>query len=73
MFSNFTTSKHSAFPGSCFANYSWTGKIRWNLIRDVNKGSKLLGTVAQKDYTIDHPKTTDFYYNWNSCRNIKNS
>ena len=31
------------------------------LIRDVNNGSKLLGTVAQKDYTIDLPKTTDVY------------
>lgn len=31
------------------------------LIRDVNNGSKLLGTVAQKDYTIDHPKTTDVF------------
>ena len=31
------------------------------LIRDVNKGSKLLGTVAQKDYTIDLPKTTDIF------------
>ena len=31
------------------------------LIRDVNRGSKLLGTVAQKDYTIDLPKTTDIY------------
>ena len=31
------------------------------LIRDVNRGSKLLGTVAQKDYTIDHPLTTDIF------------
>lgn len=31
------------------------------LIRDVNKGSKLLGTIAQKDYTIDSPKTEDLY------------
>jgi len=31
------------------------------LIRDVNRGSKLLGTVAQKDFTIDHPKTNDVY------------
>jgi ATP-dependent Lon protease len=31
------------------------------LIRDVNRGSKLLGTVAQKDYTIDRPKPTDIY------------
>jgi len=31
------------------------------LIRDVNRGSKLLGTVAQKDYTVDNPKTTDIY------------
>ncbi len=31
------------------------------LIRDVNRGSKLLGTVAQKDYTIDHPKTSDVF------------
>ncbi len=31
------------------------------LIRDVNKGSKLLGTVAQKDYTIDHPTPADLY------------
>jgi len=31
------------------------------LIRDVNRGSKLLGTVAQKDYTVDNPKATDIY------------
>ncbi|MFW5830885.1 MAG: endopeptidase La [Prolixibacteraceae bacterium] len=31
------------------------------LIQDVNKGSKLLGTVAQKDYTIDEPEVKDFY------------
>ncbi len=31
------------------------------LIRDVNRGSKLLGTVAQKDYTIDRPETKDLY------------
>ena len=31
------------------------------LIRDVNKGSKLLGTVAQKDYTIDRPAKEDLY------------
>ncbi|WP_297086975.1 endopeptidase La [uncultured Draconibacterium sp.] len=31
------------------------------LIRDVNRGSKLLGTVAQKDYTVDRPETADLY------------
>ena len=31
------------------------------LIQDVNKGSKLLGTVAQKDYTVDEPGVNDFY------------
>ncbi len=31
------------------------------LIRDVNRGSKLLGTVAQKDYTIDRPEKGDLY------------
>ncbi|MCK5730765.1 MAG: endopeptidase La [Draconibacterium sp.] len=31
------------------------------LIRDVNKGSKLLGTIAQKDYTVDKPKPADLY------------
>ncbi|MEZ5105303.1 MAG: endopeptidase La [Draconibacterium sp.] len=31
------------------------------LIRDVNRGSKLLGTVAQKDYTVDLPETKDLY------------
>jgi ATP-dependent Lon protease len=31
------------------------------LIRDVNKGSKLLGTIAQKDYTIDRPEKGDLY------------
>jgi ATP-dependent Lon protease len=31
------------------------------LIRDVNKGSKLLGTVAQKDYTVDRPEKEDLY------------
>jgi ATP-dependent Lon protease len=27
------------------------------LIQDVYRGSRLLGTVAQKDYTIDDPET----------------
>ena len=31
------------------------------LIRDVYQGSRLLGTIAQKDYTIDEPKTSDLY------------
>ncbi|MBN2636723.1 MAG: endopeptidase La [Prolixibacteraceae bacterium] len=31
------------------------------LIRDVNKGSKLLGAIAQKDYTIDLPEEKDLY------------
>ena len=31
------------------------------LVRDVNRGSKLLGTVAQKDYTVDRPGTKDLY------------
>ena len=31
------------------------------LIRDVNRGSKLLGTVAQKDYTVDHPGISDIF------------
>ncbi len=31
------------------------------LIRDVNQGSKLLGTIAQKDYTVDEPKPSDLY------------
>lgn len=31
------------------------------LIRDVNRGSKLLGTVAQKDYTIDKPEPKDLF------------
>ncbi len=31
------------------------------LIRDVNKGGKLLGTIAQKDYTIDRPEEKDLY------------
>ncbi len=31
------------------------------LVRDVNRGSKLLGTVAQKDYTIDRPEVKDLY------------
>lgn len=31
------------------------------LIRDVNRGSKLLGTVAQKDYTVDRPEPKDLY------------
>ncbi len=32
-----------------------------DLIRDVNQGSKLLGTIAQKDYTVDEPKPSDLY------------
>ncbi len=32
-----------------------------DLIRDVNSGSKFLGTIAQKDYTVDHPKPDDLY------------
>lgn len=31
------------------------------LIRDVNNGSKLLGTIAQKDYTVDRPEQKDLY------------
>lgn len=31
------------------------------LIRDVNSGSKLLGTIAQKDYTVDQPGQKDLY------------
>ena len=31
------------------------------LIRDVNKGNKLLGTIAQKDYTVDRPEIKDLY------------
>lgn len=31
------------------------------LIKDVYKGSRLLGTVAQKDYTIDDPATKDLF------------
>ncbi len=31
------------------------------LIKNVYQGSRLLGTVAQKDFTIDEPKTSDLY------------
>ena len=31
------------------------------LIRDVNSGAKLLGTVAQKDHSIDRPEIKDLY------------
>jgi len=31
------------------------------LIKDVYQGSRLLGAIAQKDYTIDKPKTEDLY------------
>ncbi|SHF28866.1 ATP-dependent Lon protease [Mariniphaga anaerophila] len=31
------------------------------LIQDVYKGSRLLGTIAQKDYTIDEPEIKDLY------------
>lgn len=31
------------------------------LIRDVNNGSKLLGTISQKDYTVDKPEPKDLY------------
>ncbi len=31
------------------------------LIRDVYEGSKLLGTLAQKDYTIDDPKKDELF------------
>jgi ATP-dependent Lon protease len=31
------------------------------LIKDVYRGSRLLGTVAQKDYTIDDPSAKDLY------------
>jgi ATP-dependent Lon protease len=31
------------------------------LIQDVYRGSRLLGTVAQKDYTIDDPETKDLF------------
>ncbi|QGY43180.1 endopeptidase La [Maribellus comscasis] len=32
------------------------------LIKDVYAGGRLLGTIAQKDYTIDKPKTTDLFH-----------
>ena len=35
------------------------------LIRDVNRGSKLLGTIAQKDYTIDRPEEKRSLFDWN--------
>ncbi len=31
------------------------------LLKDVNSGSKLLGTVAQKDYTVDEPTPDDLF------------
>jgi len=31
------------------------------LVRDVNKGKKLLGTLAQKDHTIEHPEIEDLF------------
>jgi ATP-dependent Lon protease len=31
------------------------------LIQDVYRGSRLLGTIAQKDYTIDEPSESDLY------------
>ncbi len=31
------------------------------LIKDVNKGGRLLGTIAQKDYKIDDPKGDELY------------
>lgn len=31
------------------------------LIKDVYQGSRLLGTIAQKDYTIDKPEASDLY------------
>jgi ATP-dependent Lon protease len=31
------------------------------LIQDVYRGSRLLGTVAQKDYTVDDPQTKELY------------
>lgn len=31
------------------------------LIQDVYKGSRLLGTVAQKDYTVDDPSTEELF------------
>ncbi len=31
------------------------------LIRDVYRGSRMLGTVAQKDYTVDDPQTSDLF------------
>ena len=32
-----------------------------NLIKDVYAGNRLLGTIAQKDYTIDKPKPADLF------------
>ena len=43
------------------------------LIQDVNKGSKLLGTIAQKDYTIDDPLNKRFLRYRYSCRNFENT
>src|SRR6056297_1080126 len=31
------------------------------LIQDVYKGSKMLGTLAQKDYTVDDPQIEDLF------------
>ncbi|MDD4225163.1 MAG: LON peptidase substrate-binding domain-containing protein, partial [Mariniphaga sp.] len=31
------------------------------LVQDVYRGSRLLGTLAQKDYTIDDPSTEDLF------------
>ncbi|MCD6354092.1 MAG: endopeptidase La [Prolixibacteraceae bacterium] len=31
------------------------------LIHDVNRGSRFLGTIAQKDYTVDRPAPADLY------------
>ncbi len=31
------------------------------LVKDVYQGNRLLGTIAQKDYTIDKPKAGDLY------------
>jgi len=32
------------------------------LIRDVNRGAKLLGAIAQKDHSIDRPEKEDLYH-----------
>ena len=57
--------------GRCASDYCWRKKSL-KLIKDVYKGSRLLGTIAQKDYKNDDPRPIDLYDVGTVVRGFKN-